>query len=250
VLISGTTAGFKISYRRSKVLGQGMVAGLTNGRGGENAEERGRPGPFPRRRPRPHHRVARSLRANNTVSVGWRELDGWKLEPGDRLRVRPTVTRWLRRVGGAAEVSSLLAEGPPPMPGLNRPSSGVAGQAPSGSPCVARDQRGLVRQGDAAISRSARPHLLQRPLVFPDGRTQAANPASMASTPWDSGKGRAPHQRAAAADVAAQAPSDAFNNESNLPGRTSIRLTTVMATSSVGRSQFVQRPGGDCGKRA
>jgi hypothetical protein len=88
VAASGDQPPIKISYRRSKILGQGMVAGLTNTAEGKTLRNVivlvRSPGDGHDRT----YRVARSLRANGTVSVGWRELDGWKLEPGDRLKVK------------------------------------------------------------------------------------------------------------------------------------------------------------------
>jgi hypothetical protein len=75
-----------ISFRKSKILGQGMVIGLTNASKKETlknivvvvkSREEGEHS----------HRVARSIRANDSIAVGWRELRGWKLKPEDRVKI-------------------------------------------------------------------------------------------------------------------------------------------------------------------
>ena len=78
----------KVSFRKSQIPTQGMVAGLTNASSTEvikvvvvlvqgKNEKEGR-----------SYRIAREVKPLDSISVGWVELDGWKLKPGDALRIR------------------------------------------------------------------------------------------------------------------------------------------------------------------
>jgi hypothetical protein len=79
---------FKVSFRKSQIPAQGMVANVNNpsttetikvavvfvqGRG--EKEERS-------------YRLDREVKPLDSISVGWAELGGWKLKPGDKLRIR------------------------------------------------------------------------------------------------------------------------------------------------------------------
>jgi hypothetical protein len=78
----------RVSHRRSKIPGQGMVLGLGNTTEKETlrqvfvaVQSAGEEGER-------SYRVARSIRPNDTLAVGWKELRGWKLRPGDRVKVK------------------------------------------------------------------------------------------------------------------------------------------------------------------
>jgi hypothetical protein len=75
----------RVSYRKSKVPAQGMVVGLNNPtdqkitvvavfiRGKRDKEERS-------------YRLDNEIEPLDTISFGWMDFHGWKLQPGDKLR--------------------------------------------------------------------------------------------------------------------------------------------------------------------
>jgi hypothetical protein len=79
---------FKVSFRKSQIPGQGMVANVNNPsstepikltvvfvKGKEEKEERS-------------YRLDRKVEPLDSLSVGWSQLKGWKLKPGDTIRIR------------------------------------------------------------------------------------------------------------------------------------------------------------------
>ncbi|HEV3303788.1 MAG TPA: hypothetical protein VG055_29310 [Planctomycetaceae bacterium] len=79
---------FKVSFRKSQIPGQGMVANVNNPSSEESIkvtvvfvqgkgekEERS-------------YRLDRDVKPLDSMSVGWSELGGWKLKHGDKLRIR------------------------------------------------------------------------------------------------------------------------------------------------------------------
>ena len=77
-----------VSYRPSKIPRQGMVAGLNNPSAAESlnvvavfvqgkGEKEGR-----------SYRLDRVIKPLDSISLGWLEFGGWKLKPGDKLRIR------------------------------------------------------------------------------------------------------------------------------------------------------------------
>src|SRR5262249_51486931 len=80
--------GFKVSFRKSQIPGQGMVANVNNPsatetikvavifvQGKGEKEERS-------------YRLDRDVKPLDSLTVGWAELGGWKLKRGDKLRIR------------------------------------------------------------------------------------------------------------------------------------------------------------------
>src|SRR5262249_45961099 len=78
----------RLSYRKSPIPTQGMVLGINNPSNSEtinvvvvfvqgkaDKEERS-------------YRLDKAVKPLNSISVGWVELDGWKLKSGDKLRIR------------------------------------------------------------------------------------------------------------------------------------------------------------------
>jgi hypothetical protein len=75
-------------FRKSQVPTKGMVAGLRNASDAETLTEfivhvRGAKEQDVR-----SHRVDVPVEPQDTITVGWVELDGWKLKPGDTMTVR------------------------------------------------------------------------------------------------------------------------------------------------------------------
>jgi len=76
----------KVSFRKSQIPTQGMVAGINNPsaesikviavfvQGKGEKDERS-------------YRLDRLIKPLDSISVGWAELDGWKLKAGDQLRI-------------------------------------------------------------------------------------------------------------------------------------------------------------------
>jgi len=77
-----------VSFRKSQIPTEGMVASVNNPseaaalkvvavfvRGKGEKEERS-------------YRLDREIKPLDSISVGWVEFGGWKLKPGDKLRIR------------------------------------------------------------------------------------------------------------------------------------------------------------------
>ncbi len=73
-------------WRTSPIPGKGLVLAVTNdsARPLKNVQVHVQSAGGPGER---SYRVARSLAAGESLSIGWRELDGWPLKPGDRVRI-------------------------------------------------------------------------------------------------------------------------------------------------------------------
>jgi hypothetical protein len=79
---------FKVSFRKSQIPGQGLVANVNNKSSTEKitvavvfvlgkGEKEDR-----------SYRLDRELKPLDSMSIGWAELGGWKLKLGDKLRIR------------------------------------------------------------------------------------------------------------------------------------------------------------------
>lgn len=79
---------FKVSFRKSQIPGQGLVANVNNKsstdkitvavafvQGKGEKDERS-------------YRLDRKLKPLDSMSIGWQELGGWKLKHGDKFRIR------------------------------------------------------------------------------------------------------------------------------------------------------------------
>ena len=79
---------FKVTFRNSQIPTQGMVANVNNPsatekikvavvfvQGKGEKEERS-------------YRLDREVKALDSLTIGWAELGGWKLMPGDKLRIQ------------------------------------------------------------------------------------------------------------------------------------------------------------------
>jgi hypothetical protein len=87
----------KLSFRKSQIPTESMVAGINNPsssesikviavfvKGKDEKEERS-------------YRLDREVKPLDSISVGWVELNGWKLKPGDKLR--NSLRRLRQRLG-------------------------------------------------------------------------------------------------------------------------------------------------------
>ncbi len=78
----------KVSFRKSQIPTEGMVAGINNPSSSESIQVvavfvRGKGEKEER-----SYRIDRELKPLDSISVGWIQLNGWKLKPGDKLRIR------------------------------------------------------------------------------------------------------------------------------------------------------------------
>ena len=77
----------EFNFRKSQIPTQGLVAGLSNTSKTETLTNlivhvRGKDEQGTR-----SHRLKSELKPQDTVTVGWLQLDGWKLKPGDSMTV-------------------------------------------------------------------------------------------------------------------------------------------------------------------
>ena len=78
----------RLSHRKAMVPGQGMVLGLTNATDKETLKNVVVLVTSASAKDERRYRVARSIRPSDSIAVGWRELRGWKLRPGDRVKIK------------------------------------------------------------------------------------------------------------------------------------------------------------------
>jgi hypothetical protein len=77
-----------VSFRKSQIPGRGLVAGLNNPSSTSSVEVLTVFVQKPKETDWRSYRLDRKIRPQDSISVGWVELDGWKLSKGDRLRIR------------------------------------------------------------------------------------------------------------------------------------------------------------------
>jgi hypothetical protein len=80
----------EFSFRKSQVLAHGMVAGLRNASTSETLAGIVVTVRSPKEQGVRSHVVDKAIRPQDTVTIGWIELDGWKLKPGDEVAVKCT----------------------------------------------------------------------------------------------------------------------------------------------------------------
>lgn len=78
----------EFSFRKSQVPTKGMVAGIRNSSDSEELSELVVQVHGPNEKGQRSHRVDSIVRPQDSITVGWVELDGWKLKAGDSLTVR------------------------------------------------------------------------------------------------------------------------------------------------------------------
>jgi hypothetical protein len=77
-----------LSYRVSKIPGQGMVMGITNHSDNEPLTGVQVSITFPNEGAERTYVVKKQPGPRDSIAVGWVELDGWKLKRGDKVAVR------------------------------------------------------------------------------------------------------------------------------------------------------------------
>lgn len=77
-----------VGYRKASLPGHGVVLGLTNATEKETLKNVVVSVKSPTDQGERSYKVARALRPGETLSVGWKELDGWKLNSGDVVKIK------------------------------------------------------------------------------------------------------------------------------------------------------------------
>lgn len=75
------------SFRKSKIPLQGMVAGVRNTSEEETLENLVVHVSSPEEEGERSHRLQIKLLPLDSITIGWQELDGWKLKPDDELKI-------------------------------------------------------------------------------------------------------------------------------------------------------------------
>ena len=78
----------EFSFRPSQVPTKGMVAGIRNASKSETLTDFVVHVSAPNEKGTRSHRLNSPIRPEDSITVGWVELDGWKLKPGDQLSVK------------------------------------------------------------------------------------------------------------------------------------------------------------------
>jgi hypothetical protein len=75
------------SFRKSQIPTQGMVAGVQNKSSTETLTNFVIKVSAPQENGTRSHKVNSPVEPQDTITVGWIELDGWKLKPNDKISV-------------------------------------------------------------------------------------------------------------------------------------------------------------------
>lgn len=87
---AGARAGsppIEFSFRKSQIPTRGMVIGIKNASEKETLNKLTVEVRSPNEETTRSHVIEKEIKPRDTVTVGWVELDGWKLEPGDKVSV-------------------------------------------------------------------------------------------------------------------------------------------------------------------
>src|SRR5688500_9847124 len=77
----------EFSFRKSQIPTRGMVAGIRNASSSETLTNFVVKVGSPKEQGTRSHRVDAPVEPQDTITVGWVELDGWKLKPEDEISV-------------------------------------------------------------------------------------------------------------------------------------------------------------------
>jgi hypothetical protein len=75
------------SFRKAQVPTRGLVVGLSNTSTNQSLTDLVVQVTAPNEQRARSHRVGGPIEPQDTITIGWMELDGWKLKPGDSLTV-------------------------------------------------------------------------------------------------------------------------------------------------------------------
>ncbi|HEY7427976.1 MAG TPA: hypothetical protein VH682_27330 [Gemmataceae bacterium] len=78
----------RVSFRKSQIPTQGMVAGVNNPSAAESVQVVAVFVQGKGEKEERSYRLDREVKPLDSISVGWAELGGWKLKRGDKLRIR------------------------------------------------------------------------------------------------------------------------------------------------------------------
>ncbi len=78
----------KVSFRKSQIPTEGMVAGINNPSSSESIQVVAVFVQGKGEKEERSYRIDRELKPLDSIAVGWVQLNGWKLKPGDKLRIR------------------------------------------------------------------------------------------------------------------------------------------------------------------
>ena len=78
----------KLSFRKSQIPTEGMVAGINNPSSSESIKVIAVFVQGKNEKEERSYRIDHELKPLDSISVGWIQLNGWKLKSGDKLRVR------------------------------------------------------------------------------------------------------------------------------------------------------------------
>ena len=78
----------RVSFRKSQIPTEGMVAGINNTSTSESVKEVVVFVRSKNEKEERSYRIDREIKPLDSVSVGWIQLNGWKLKSGDKLRIR------------------------------------------------------------------------------------------------------------------------------------------------------------------
>lgn len=77
----------EFSFRKSQIPLRGMVIGIRNTSERETLDNFIVRVTSPGEKDERSYRVEKPLKPHDSITVGWVELDGWKLKPGDELTI-------------------------------------------------------------------------------------------------------------------------------------------------------------------
>ena len=78
----------EFSFRKAQIPTRGMVVGIKNAADGETLEKLTVEVRSPGEETPRSHVIETGIKPHDSITVGWVELDGWKLKPGDNVSVK------------------------------------------------------------------------------------------------------------------------------------------------------------------
>jgi hypothetical protein len=78
----------RVSYRKASIPGKGLVIGLTNTSSQSLNVDRVHVRSADEKHERPYDQMfKKTIGPNDSIAIGWVELDGWKIRKGDQVRI-------------------------------------------------------------------------------------------------------------------------------------------------------------------
>src|SRR6185312_6900877 len=101
----------ELSFRKAQIPTRGMVVGIKNAADGETLEKLTVEVRSPGEETPRSHVIKTGIKPHDSITVGWVELDGWKLKPGDEFSIKVSRYSEPKNRNGAQAIGHLAMRG-------------------------------------------------------------------------------------------------------------------------------------------